>query len=173
MRSVSVFIEFRVGIQPQLFTEQINFFFFAGQEYPSRPCVKFLGIRFERRRRISLPDNADGIKKDIFANSITKQLLHLRQSRRLKWTGILTVRVDEIDGDDFSFEQVVIEMNFLSICVVSVVFVKYSAPRCESADTGLMRTNTQPATRNIEQIAILIQFFTCMAQTPYQRKTSW
>src|SRR5215510_14581183 len=59
--------------------------------------------------------NADGIKEDVPAYAVAQLLLHLRQPRCFERTRILAGGVDQINGHDFAFDQIVIEMNSLPI----------------------------------------------------------
>src|SRR6476646_4625081 len=115
MGNMAICIHGRGGIYSQPLAQKNNVLFLPRQKGPARPHMKLLHVSPQYFWCVVLRINANGIKKDIFAYSVTQLLLHLRQARRFKRTCVVARGVNEIDGDDLALDQIVIEMDPFSV----------------------------------------------------------
>lgn len=110
--SVAVFIRgIRVGIEAELFADEVDIGFFPGEEQPAGASVKFFGVFFEDLRRIAFGVDANRVEKNVFADAVSEQVLDLGEASGFERACVFAVSVDEIDGDNFAFEEIVIEVD--------------------------------------------------------------
>src|SRR5262249_61079074 len=69
----------------------------------------FRGVVFEDGRRVVFGIDGDRIEEDIAADAVAEQALHLGEARRLERARVLAGRGNQIDGDRFSFEGMVVK----------------------------------------------------------------
>ena len=71
------------------------------------PAPNFSGERLQHRRRVVRRIDADRIEEDVLPHPIAEQLLHLGEPGGLERTRELAARVDQLDGDGPSLDQIV------------------------------------------------------------------
>src|SRR6185437_14599356 len=86
MGNMAICVDGRVGIESQPPAQKNNVLFPARQKGPARPHMKLFHVSPQCFWCVVVRINADGIKKDILAYSVTQFLLHLHQARRLQRT---------------------------------------------------------------------------------------
>jgi hypothetical protein len=101
--------------QAQLLADQFDVFLFAGEKSPARAGMVFFRESLQLFRRVVLRINADGIKKDILAHAVAQHLLYLGQARGFQRADVETMGVEELNGHDLAFEQIVIELDLLAV----------------------------------------------------------
>ncbi|MNV12034.1 hypothetical protein D3C71_1026210 [compost metagenome] len=91
---------------------------FPGEELPARPDLETLRIGLEHRRGIAQWIDADGVEKDVLADPVAEQLLHLAQARSFQRTRVAARGEDEVDHHHLALDQV-IEKTHLPTVLVS------------------------------------------------------
>src|SRR5215470_1579302 len=102
-------------IQSQLLSDQFYIGLLAGEEEPPRSGMELLCVGFHFRRTVMIGINADRVEEDIFSHAIAEHLLDLGEPCSLQRAGVLTMGVDEINGNDLVSQQIIVEMHDLSI----------------------------------------------------------
>ena len=55
--------------------------------------------------------DADGIEENIFAHTVAQHFLHLDQTGGFKRAGVHAMRINQVDDDNFTLEQIIIKMD--------------------------------------------------------------
>ena len=77
--------------------------------------MEFLRICLEDLRGVPARIDADRIEEHVLADPISQEPLHLRELGGLQRTARAAVGVDEVDGDRFPLEQIVVETDDLPL----------------------------------------------------------
>src|SRR5262249_39650087 len=96
-------------------SEKIDVLLLSREESPTRASVKPARVFLQNGRRIVARIDTDRIEEDVLAHSLAEQLPHLSQTGRLERTGKLAVGIDEIEGNDLAFDQIIIEADPLTL----------------------------------------------------------
>jgi len=95
-------------------TEQLDVFSLPGEKQPSRPHAVGGGICLQSFGRVMLRIQRDRVHDDIPPDAVSKQFLHAHEVGRREWTHDLAARVEDIQGHDLVFDEVVIEADLLA-----------------------------------------------------------
>src|SRR5215510_2425666 len=87
----------------------------AGEKEPAGSGTEFVGIFLHHGRGIARRVGGDRDQPDIVAETITQEILYLRERMVDDRAGVLAVRVEKVDQDDLVLEDVRKEATLLSI----------------------------------------------------------
>src|SRR5690242_18922242 len=73
------------------------------------------GVLHENRRRVVIRIDGDRVQRDGSTDSRAEQGFAQRESRRLERARELAVGIDEVDRDDLAFDQVIVEVDTVTL----------------------------------------------------------
>ncbi|MNP18358.1 hypothetical protein D3C76_1108390 [compost metagenome] len=103
--------------QPEFLPQLGDVAEFAGEKLPARPDLEALRIGLEHLGGVAQGIDADGVEKDVLADPVAEQLLHLAQTRGFQWAGVAARGKDEIDHHHLALDQVIEKMHLPTVLV--------------------------------------------------------